>query len=116
MKLNEIMAQAKKFLKSNDFDENDFIRYITDVDLYVTLNIIGNNEFKGYTDKDINKEVLVPQPYAEVYSYYIQAKEAYLLQEYDLYNCAMALYNDLMMKYAQYYSSTHTTPRIRFNY
>ena len=51
MKLNEIMVQAKKLLKSNDFDENDFIRYITDVDLYVTLNIIGNNEFKGYTDK-----------------------------------------------------------------
>ena len=116
MKLSEIMALAKKYLQETKFDDSDIIRYITDVDLYVALNIMGKQEFKGYTLDDTEKEVLIPQPYVEAYAYYIQAKEAYLLHEFDFYNSAMALYNDLIAKYGQYYSSTHTTPEIRFHY
>ena len=116
MTLRETIAIAKKYLKDNKLDDSDVIRYITDVDLFVALNIMGKQEFKGYTIDDTNKEVLIPQPYVEAYAYYIQGKEAYLLQEYDFYNSAMALYNDLITKYGQYYSSTHTTPDIRFHY
>lgn len=61
------------------------------------------------TDKDFGLEtkLIVPEPYDELYLYYIDARDAHSHNETARYNAAVSLFNQAYLEYVQYYNRTH---------
>ncbi|MBO5868949.1 MAG: hypothetical protein J6Q54_08580 [Oscillospiraceae bacterium] len=77
----------------------------------------GKPAFSGYTtDTDPDTELLVPEPYAEIYLRYLQAQMDSANGELVRYGNAAALFNQLLSGYRNYFNRTHTPVGRELNY
>lgn len=96
----------------NTYSEQDKVQWLSRADDMVTRHIIDTHEtetetgFSGYdSSTDLqNTELLVPEPYAELYFNYLEAQVCYHNGEYDKYNNAITLFNSAYESYAAYYN------------
>lgn len=62
---------------------------------------------------DMNTELLAPEPYDEVYVYYIEQRIALMNSDAKRYNLATDSFNNQLLAFLQYYNRTHEPVRYR---
>ena len=84
-------------LKPNSYSEEDKMRWINELDGMVQSLVIQADKITQYSyPEDMDKELLVPAPYDDLYTLFLEAKIDYHNREYGNYN------NSAMMFEAQY--------------
>lgn len=64
--------------------------------------------FEGYNaDTDENTELLVSEPYCEMYGYWIEAKIHYLNGDYGRYANARTMFNSVYSDFGKWYAAEH---------
>lgn len=64
-------------------------------------------EFFGYTDEDLDKELIAPFPYDSIYRNYIFALIDFNNGEADRYQATMSMFNSQYQEFCNYYNRTH---------
>ena len=110
-------------LKHNTYSMNDKIAWLSRLDSNIKRLIIDTHEgwervsFTGYNDKtDLNTEMLVPEPFDELYLRWLEAQIDYTNGEYDKYNNAITMYQVAYDAYANYYNRTNMPKKQNFKY
>ncbi len=111
-------------LTHNAYGNEEKVQWLSRVDSMVKRQIIDTHEgweripFSGYDEKtDLNQELLVPEPFCELYIRYLEAQVHYHDQEYEGYNSAILLFNTAFQEFANYYNRNNmpiTRSRFRF--
>lgn len=103
-------------LKPNMFGEKDKIRWLSRLDTRIYQEIIcthhlneGEEEisFTGYGENDGEKELLVGQPYEELYLRWLEAQIDYNNMEYDGFNAANAMFESVYSSFRNAYNASH---------
>ena len=88
-------------LKLNTYDEATKVQYIDTLDGLVSIQLLH----KPFTPSTlVTKELLIQEPFSEMYVYYLFAMIDQLNMEYDSYNNNMALFNNEWEKYKTHLS------------
>lgn len=92
----------------------DKVDWLSALDFKVKSKIIDLHEqnemvpFTGYdTDDDIDKDLLAPAPYDEMYLRWLEAQIDYYNGEEDRYNNSIILFNNAYEDYKKHYTRTH---------
>ena len=101
-------------LKHNTYSNNEKVAWLSRLDSMVKRLIIDTHEggenvaFTGYDDnQDLNREMLVPAPFDEMYLRWLEAQIDYANGEYDKYNNSILMYQAAYDAYANYYNRNH---------
>jgi hypothetical protein len=110
-------------LKHNTFTQIDKVEWLSRLDAMVKSHIIDTHEggedviFTGYDDStDLQTELLIPEPYSEVYLRWMEAQIDYYNGEYGKYNAALSMYNAAFGAYVNHYNRTHMPKGQQFRY
>ena len=101
------------YLKPHGYDDETLIRWLSTLEQRIYHEIIcwhyEADEFVHplYTEKDLTAELLVPDEYADVYLYYLQAQVDYFNAETARYNNAMAMFNAALSNFADNFNRSH---------
>ena len=112
MKVREAIAKLDS-ARPNTVDTAVKIGWLSTADHYVKKEIIDTHEgwenidFSGYETGDLEAELLVPEPYCELYVYLMEARMQYNLGDMMRYSNAMSLYNQSIQEFARWYNATH---------
>jgi hypothetical protein len=112
MKVTELLAMCDD-TKPNQYDEITKVQWLSEVEGIVVDEILnkaeGNDiEFDRYDPvQDMEKDLLVPDRFADLYLHYLYAKIDFSNAEYSRYNNSVAMYNASYDAYAGYYRRTH---------
>lgn len=94
------------------------IAWLNTLDYMIYREIIQRHEgadkiqFMGYNaDTDEGTELLAPEPYCEIYGYFIEAKIHYLNGDDVRYRNAMTMFNAVYSDYGKWYTSEHAPIR-----
>lgn len=119
MKLKELIEKINK-LKLNEYDEDQLAEWVTELENYMILNIFNRAEGMDYEqvryryEEDGETELMVPDPFSEVYLHYLASKIDYWQQEIESYNNSVLLYNTAYQAFADYMRRKHK-PKSRPN-
>lgn len=101
-------------LKHNTYGQKDKVTWLSRLDAMVKRLIIDTHEggdkvsFTGYDDStDMAAELLVPEPFDEIYLRWLEAQIDYSNGEIDKYNNAIEMFNASWGSYRNYYNRTH---------
>lgn len=110
-------------LKGNACSQDQKVQWLSRVDGMVKRLIIDVHEgaekipFTHYDkDTDTGTQLLVPEPFDELYTRYLEAQIDLINGEIERYNNAIDLFNTAFKAYSSYYTRNHkpkTTP-LRF--
>ena len=122
MKISEAISRLDS-MKHNTYTQSDKIAWLSRLDAMVKKHIIDTHEgsekvtFTGYDDStDLQTELLVPEPFDEVYLRWMEAQIDYANGEYDKYNNAMDMFDTAYTGYRNYYNRTHMPKGVTFTY
>jgi hypothetical protein len=114
MKIDEVINVVDA-LKPNAYTKEEKIRWLSNLDSRVKVQIMDVHEdnqhtdFKGYDDlTKLETELLVSEPYDEMYLRWLEAMIDYNNGDDDRYNSAIILFNSAYESYKRYYTRTHT--------
>ena len=116
MTLSEAIARAD-FSKPNIIPTAEKIDWINAVEQNIKSEIIDPRadadkaEFNGYNETMLNRELIAPAPYSEMYVKWLEAQIDYRNDEIASYNNAIAIYNTLMGEFRNYYNKRHITSK-----
>ena len=100
-------------LTHNTYNDYDKIEWLSKLDGMVMRTVISTHtgtvpEFSGYNDEtDKSTELLVPEPYSDVYPRWLEAQIHYASGEISKYNNAILMFNTEFEAYQDYYNRTH---------
>lgn len=101
-------------LKPNGYSQAFKVQWLSELDGKVKGEIIDTHEdgedvsFSGYNDETPTEtELLIPHPYDDVYTYWLEAKIDYANGEYAKYNNSMAMFNTAYSAFERYYNREH---------
>ena len=101
-------------MKPNGYEQIYKIQWLSQLDGRIKDEIIDTHEggegvsFSGYdASTPLNTELLVTQPYDDVYRYWLEAQIDYANGEYTKYNNSMSMFNEAYSAYSRYYNKTH---------
>ena len=109
-------------LKPNGYSQQDKIRWISDLDGIVKANIIDTHEgeavvFNGYDDNTpLTTELLVPAPYDDIYTRYLEMQIDYTNGEYGKYNNSMQMFDSAYSTYRNYYNRNNMPKGKKFKF
>ena len=110
-------------LKHNTYTQSDTVAWLSRLDSMVKKHIIDTHEgadevaFTGYDDStDLQTELLVLEPYDEVYLRWMEAQIDYHNGEYERYNNAIDMFNTAFEGYKNYYNRTHMPKGKKFKF
>lgn len=112
MKILEAITQLQS-VKPNQYDDETHIRWLSDLDGLIFNEIIrwheGTDEVKHgpYSTEDLDTELMVQEPYADVYIKYLAAQVDFFNAEVARYNNSMIMFNVALSTYADWYNRTH---------
>lgn len=113
MKIQEAMDQVD-MLTANQIPGEQKIRWLSNLDKLISVEIHGGREavgdlvFAGYSeDVDLSTELLVPEPYDEIYRWWLEMKIQDVNGEMVRYNNAANKYNMALMTYMDYVNRTY---------
>ena len=102
----------------NRYSREVKIAWLNTLDHMVFKEVIERHEggdkllFNGYSSETPEStELLVPEPYCELYGYYIEAKIHYLNGETQRYTNAMTMFNAVYADFGKWYTSCHAPKR-----
>lgn len=120
MTIAQAIAELDR-LKPNNYTNHEKVNWLSRVDSMVQTTILNPYRDRGIysmhydPDREMDLELLVPEPYDELYIRYMEAQIDYANDELDRYNNAMALYQAAFEGYANQYTRTHL-PKNRRGY
>ena len=110
-------------LKHNTYTQSDKIEWLSRLDSMVKKHIIDTHEgaekiaFASYDDStDLHTELLVQEPYDEVYLRWMEAQIDYHNGEYGKYNNAIEMFHAAYEGYRNYYNRTHMPKGKKFKF
>lgn len=109
MTINQVLTEVNE-LKPNVYSDDIKVRWISVLEgklveeIFRTHWLEGNVGFDGYSIDDLEKELLVPDTYADIYKYYIFAMMDANNQEAARYATSMSLFNNAYHDFAAYYN------------
>lgn len=110
-------------LKHNTYSQSDKVSWLSRLDSMVKKQIIDTHEgadevtFTGYDDStDLQSELLIPEPYDEVYMRWMEAQIDYHNGEYGKYNNAIEMFNTAYEGYQNYYNRNHMPKGKKFKF
>lgn len=119
MTIGEVIAQVDE-LKPNLFQQHMKIKWLSDVEGNVIREVINTHDrkegpmvFQGY-DTDV-EELLVPEPYTDLYVYYLMAQIDFAQAEYDRYNNTTIRFNEAYDRFRRWYNREHRPIAPEFN-
>ena len=91
-------------LKPNSYSDEDKLRWINELDGMVQRLVIQTDEIKQYSyPEDMNKELLIPAPFDNAYTLYLEAKIDYHNREYGNYNNSTMMFESQFTEYKKWY-------------
>lgn len=99
--------------KPNQYDEEQKVQWLSEVEAMVVEEILnkaeGNEiEFEKYDcDTDAERELLVPDPYCDLYLHFLMSKIDFFNAEYARYNNSVTMFNSSYERFAGYYRRNH---------
>lgn len=121
MKIIEAINQLDA-LKPNTYSGSEKIVWLSRLDAMIKKNIIDTHEggdvtFTGYDEgTDQSTELIVAEPYDEMYLRWLEAQIDYANGEYERYNNSVDMFNTVYTEYKKYYNRTHTPKSKEFKY
>lgn len=121
MTLYEALDRIDK-IKPNAFTKTEKVAWISRLERTLYREIYATHEgdvqpFNGFTDEtDGATDLSVPEPYDEIYIYYVFAMIDYHNREIVSYNNAMTMYNQAYKQYWAWYNRTHKPKTERFRF
>jgi hypothetical protein len=112
MKVREAIDRIDS-LKHNTYTYGEKIEWLSRLDGLVKLQIIDTHDggddivFEGYTEKDMEKDMLVSAPYDDMYIRWLEAQIDYYNGEIARYNNSMMMYQAAYDAFQRYYNRTH---------
>lgn len=120
MTINEVIKLVDSLKKGNRFSEKEKIRWLSELDGIIKSETINTHEgaesvqFSGYDEEtDGDTQLLVSEPYCDIYIYFLCAKIDLYSGDTDRYNNDMTLYNDAKKRFTDWYNRTHKSSGIR---
>lgn len=91
-------------LRPNPFSEEQKIRWLSELDGKIAVEIFKNEEFKDYDyTQDTEKELLAKEPYCDIYLFYLVAMIDFFGRDYGDYNNSIAMFNENYSSYVKAY-------------
>ena len=117
MTINGLISEVDD-LKPNQYGDEQKIKWINKVEGMVVREIINTHEpdeeyadaadFKEYTElTNMDTELLVKEPYTDLYKFYLFAMIDMHNEEYDRYQNSFQMFNISYQEFANYYNRTH---------
>ena len=115
MKIHDAISEADT-LKPNMFGEKEKIKWLSRLEMRIYQEIIcthkyneGEEEitFTGYGEDDGEKELLVGEPYDEMYIRWLEAQIDYNNMEYDGFNNSNAVFESVYSSFRNAYNASH---------
>ena len=109
MTINDVITQVQT-LKLNQISEEIMVRWISVLEGKIIDEIILTHElaeiveFSGYTIDDMNTELIVPDTYADLYIFYVEAMIDQTNNEPARYASSNAMFQNAWQDYANYYN------------
>ena len=95
-------------LRPNSYSEEDKLRWINELDGMVQRLVIQSDEIKQYSyPEDMDKELLIPTPFDDVYTLFLEAKIDYHNREYANYNNSAMMFESQFSEYKKAYIREH---------
>lgn len=122
MKIGEVIARVDE-LRRNDIDKKEKVRWLSRLDWKVKHKLIDTHQgaaqvdFAGYNEHtSMDTDLLVPEPYDEMYEHYLIAQIEYAHQQEDRYNNAIDLFDQVWDEFAKWYIHTHKPIPIKLKF
>jgi hypothetical protein len=112
--ISQILAKVDE-LKPHQYEDAVMIGWLGSLEQKILDEVILTHElpegeepeFNGYTDDDMGTELLVPDPYSELYIYYLFAMIDFHNGETERYGNSMIMYNNAFSSFFNHYNRTH---------
>lgn len=122
MKIAEAIAKIDA-LKPNSYTQSEKIAWLSTIDGTIYRNIILTHEnddgieFHPYNDDtDLETELLVEEPYDELYLLWLESKIDYYNAEIAKYNNSTMRFNDTLTMFTNDYNRNHMPIGTNFKY
>lgn len=112
MKVKDAIEKTNQ-LKANAYSEENMSEWLSELENYAIESIFNRAEGNSFApvkysyEDDGEKELMIPDPYSEIYIYYLAAKIDYWNKELDSYNNNMSMYNASYSSFAAKYRREH---------
>lgn len=95
-------------LKLNSYGEEDKLRWINELDGMVQRLVIQTDKVMQYAyPDDMDKELLIPAPFDDCYTLFLEAKIDYYNREYGNYNNSAMMFEAQFSEYKKDYIRKH---------
>ncbi len=112
MKISEIIAEVNE-RSPNAFSEETKGKILCNLESQLIHEFKGE-EVKVKYPEDLQKELVLPDRYADVYILYLSAMMYFWNKEYEEYNNHVGFYNELLEQYREEHGSKARSERKRF--
>ncbi len=101
MKVEKIISITDS-IKKNDFSDDAKIVWLNEAEGRIAFEIfkMKPEEFRALASSE--DELLAPEPYSKIYTLYLGAMIAFFKGEYNLFNKAIAEYENAFSEYARF--------------
>ncbi len=111
MKVREVLADIAT-MRPNAFTDGEKIKFLNTIEGRIYKEILEKaedfeGEFIPFAEGEEERELIVPIPYTDIYTYYLAAMIDFYNGESGRYNDTMVLFNQAWEDYAAYYRQTH---------
>ena len=95
-------------LKPNSYSDEDKLRWLNELDGEVQRLVIQEDEVKQYTyPDDMDKELLIPAPFDNTYTFYLETMIDYHNREYGNYNNSAAMFESRYTEFKKDFIRKH---------
>ena len=95
-------------VRPNAYSEEDKLRWINELDGMVQRLVIQSDKIMQYSyPEDLDKELLIPAPFENVYPLYLEAQIDYHNREYGNYNNSVMMFDSIYTDYKKAYIREH---------
>lgn len=121
MKINEAIQKVDA-LKPNNYGPEEKVKWLSTLDGIIKNEIIDTHEgankveFNGYDINSLEKELIVPAPYDDIYIKWLEAQIDYNNGEIGKYSNSMTMYNTAYSAFERYYNRKNIPLRKGFKY
>lgn len=121
MEIIEVINLLDK-VKPNNYSVSDKVKWLSKLDGIIKAEIIDTHEygedvvFEGYTEDNLNQELIVKAPYNDVYIRWLESQIDYANGEYTKYNNTSIAFNNAYASFERYYNRTHMPKETKMKY
>lgn len=120
MLISDAIKEADR-LKPNSFTTEDKLRWLERLEKRICNEILSHYTtpaptVEPFTTEDLSRELIVPDPYDEIYIHWLCAQMDYYEREMDSFNAANMMFEAVFVQYRNWYNWNHTANTAQKNY